>query len=125
MDSVRRATPGPGNSVNWHHDILNNRVVAITVNLSQAEYHGGVLQIRESQLKKIIGETSNTGPRDTVLFRIAPALEHRNTSVRGTIPKIAFSGWFMSGPEFESRLGEIVRPKPKSTGRPTTLVRKC
>lgn len=38
----------------------------------------------------------NTGPGDGIVFRLAHHLQHRNTSMRGAVPKTAFAGWFRS-----------------------------
>ena len=93
--SVRRAVAG-GKALSWHDDTGEHRRVAITINLSAKAYRGGLLQIRERSSGRIVEEIANTGPGDAILFRVSPALEHRNTEIVGAVPKTAFSGWFQS-----------------------------
>jgi hypothetical protein len=64
----------------------------IAINLSIAPYEGGALQIRSARSKKIVGEVSNTGPGNAVIFPVSSELEHGNTRVNGAIAKTAFSG---------------------------------
>ena len=123
VGAVRRALPGSGNNLGWHDDHQLQRLVAITINLGSVPYEGGVLQIRDTRSKKIVGEISNTGPGDAVLLRIAPNLEHRNTVVLGGVPKTAFSGWFSRAPDFESQFEEYIAQRkrnssPRNGGKP-------
>ena len=88
--------PGKGHHHSWHEDVGGNRLVAMSINLSTDIYSGGILKIRDRKSRKIYQEISNTGFGDAVLFRIADHLEHKVTHIKGTIPKIAFAGWFRS-----------------------------
>ena len=100
LGRVYRMAPTKEHYDLWHDDVLGNRLIAMSINLSPDEYSGGVLQLRESVSKKIIAEVPNTGFGDGVIFRIADFLEHRITDVVGTAPKMAFAGWFKSKPDF-------------------------
>jgi hypothetical protein len=81
IGSVRRAIPGPGNSLGWHSDDLAHRKLAITINLGRKPYAGGRLQIRRRKSGTIVAEVSNTGAGNAIVFRIARKLDHRNTAV--------------------------------------------
>jgi 2OG-Fe(II) oxygenase superfamily len=107
---VYRFTASPSHYDDWHDDLGDNRLVALSVNLSSHAYEGGLLQIRDSTSGEILHEESNTGPGDALIFRLAPNLQHRVTSVTGKRPKTAFAGWFKSEPDFKALLGSRRTP---------------
>jgi hypothetical protein len=102
---VYRFTDSPSHHDDWHDDIGDNRLVALSVNLSSQPYDGGTLQIRDCTSCDILHEESNTGPGDALIFRLAPELQHRVTNVTGSRPKTAFAGWFKSAPDFKTLVG--------------------
>jgi hypothetical protein len=95
-----KLTPGSGHGDDWHGDVTEHRLVGMSVNLGRAPYRGGLLALREAATKRVVAELPNTGAGDALVFRIDARLEHRVTEVLGTIPKIAFAGWFHAEPEF-------------------------
>jgi hypothetical protein len=101
---VYRMVPGEGHYDSWHHDLGDNRLMALSINLSAGVYAGGILQIRDSGSGRIIAEVANTGLGDGILFRLSERLEHRVTQVVGTVPKTAFAGWFRSQPDFHASM---------------------
>jgi 2OG-Fe(II) oxygenase superfamily len=102
---VYRFTDSPRHHDDWHDDLGDNRLVALSVNLSSQAYDGGLLQIRGYPSGEILHEESNTGPGDALIFRIAPELQHRVARVTGNRPKTAFAGWFKSAPDFKTMVG--------------------
>jgi hypothetical protein len=102
---VYRFTESPRHHDDWHDDLFDNRIVAMSVNLSNKPYDGGLLQIRDRKSGEILHEESNTGPGDALIFRLAPELQHCVTSVTGSRPKTAYAGWFKSAPDFKALLG--------------------
>jgi hypothetical protein len=102
---VYRLTNSPGHHDDWHHDLVDNRLVAMSVNLSSDGYEGGILQIRDGTSREVLHEEPNTGLGDAVIFRLAPGLEHRVTNVSGDRPKTAFAGWFKSAPDYKDLFG--------------------
>jgi hypothetical protein len=96
---VYRMLPGAGHGNDWHDDVVANRLVAMSLNLSASSYSGGVLEIRDARSREILHRVAGTGPGDAILFRIAPQLEHRVTPVEGSSAKTAFVGFFRSGPD--------------------------
>ena len=42
---VYRLVPGSGHLDDWHDDVVSQRLVALTINFSEAPYAGGVLEI--------------------------------------------------------------------------------
>jgi hypothetical protein len=102
---VYRFTESPDHRDDWHTDLVDNRLVAMSVNLSSDPYDGGLLQIRDATSHEILHEEPNTGLGDALIFRLAPGLEHCVTNVTGNRPKTAFAGWFKSAPDFKTLLG--------------------
>jgi hypothetical protein len=96
---VYRMLPGAGHGNDWHDDVVANRLVAMSLNLSASPYSGGVLEIRDTRSREILHRVTSNGPGEALLFRIAPQLEHRVTAVEGTFVKTAFVGFFRSGPD--------------------------
>ena len=92
--------PKKGNFDSWHNDLVEDRTLALSINLSKKIYSGGILQIRNRHSKKIIHEIANTGFGDAVIFRLGEELQHRVTSVTGKVAKTAFAGWFRLKPDY-------------------------
>jgi len=113
---VYRIISGHGHLDAWHNDLVDHRLVAISINLSEEAYSGGILQIRDRRSRQIIHQVTNVGAGDAILFRLAPHLEHRITEVEGSVPKTAFAGWFKSQPDFLSMLKAQSRPKQEGSG---------
>ena len=99
---VYRMVSEERHSLDWHNDMMQNRMLALSLNLSEDVYRGGVLQIRDAQSQQTIHEIANTGFGDAIIFRIAPNLEHRLTDLEDGMVKIAYSGWFRSKPHYPS-----------------------
>src|SRR5262245_15008390 len=97
---VYRLLPETGQMTAWHTDLTQGRMVTLSINLSTEPYDGGILQFREPGSEKIMSQVANTGLGDAVLFRIAKGLEHRVTSLRGTVSRTAYAGWFLREPRF-------------------------
>ena len=103
---VYRLSPVSGHHHNWHNDLIQERRVAMSVNLEPKPYDGGVLQIRVRETEAIIAQVHNVGAGDAVLFRISAALQHRATPVTAGV-KTAFAGWFRSAPSLREELASL------------------
>ena len=101
---VYRTTPGLGHYDVWHTDMMQDRMVGLSINLSTDVFSGGIFQLRKRKWKWIVYQVANTGFGDGILFRIVDHLEHRITTMKGAVPKTAFAGWFRSQPDFLSSL---------------------
>mgnify|MGYP001611899567 CR=1 FL=1 len=100
---VYRFAPGGACLHEWHDDVIEERRVAFTLNLSRDLYQGGALLLRSRRT----GQTQaieNRGFGDALLFRVAADLEHRSEPVTGAVPKTAFAGWFRASPRFQDGL---------------------
>jgi hypothetical protein len=111
---VYRMTPGCEHYDSWHEDMMQDRMLAMSINLSSRVYSGGILQIRDRNSLQIIHEIANNGLGDAIIFRLQDSLQHRISNVEGTVPKTAFAGWFRSKPNFLSLLTkEFDEPRVK------------
>jgi hypothetical protein len=96
-----------GHAFVWHDDMVDDRKVAISINLSDAPYRGGTLEIRERS-SAVHDSVPNLGFGDAVIFRVDESVEHRVTPVVGEVPKTAYSGWFCTRPRYTSVHSKIV-----------------
>lgn len=103
---VYRMVPGSGHYDSWHSDNGEDRLIAMSINLSPESYAGGILQIREKASPRPLHEAANTGFGDAIVFRIAATLTHRVTNVEGRLAKTAYAGWFRSQPMYRELLAE-------------------
>lgn len=95
---VYRMMPGPNHYDSWHSDDVAQRLIGMSLNLSEEVFAGSVFQLRDARADPILCEIANTGLGDAILFRIAPHLVHRITPLEGTAPKTAYAGWFRGLP---------------------------
>ena len=97
---LRRASADGGHYYPWHSDVAQERLVGLSVNLSEERFDGGVLEIREEASKLVIARVANQTAGDAVLFRISPDLEHHVTPVTTDTPRLVLAGWFRRAPRF-------------------------
>jgi hypothetical protein len=97
-----------GHYSGWHDDtFVPGRLAGMSLNLGEG-YRGGDLELRH------VGESSgevieNRVLGDSVVFRIAPNLEHRVRPVDGTVFRRALAGWFYATDRFDALLRSVVR----------------
>jgi hypothetical protein len=101
--SIYRMLPAAGHRQDWHDDLVDGRLVALSVNLATSNYAGGVLEIRDRRTRRAIAQIPNTGKGDAVLFKLDASLEHRVTPVTAGV-KTAFAGWFRRGTPLRDEL---------------------
>lgn len=94
VGAVYRIAPGMGHRDSWHGDVDGNRLVALTVNLSEEVFEGGELEMRAGDGAEPLWRIANTGPGDALLFAIAPHLQHCIRPMAGMKAKTALAGWF-------------------------------
>jgi coenzyme PQQ synthesis protein D (PqqD)/2-oxoglutarate-Fe(II)-dependent oxygenase superfamily protein len=112
---IYRMVARRGVELNWHDDTVDDvKLVAISINLSDAKYRGGTLQIREKSCD-VSEAVPNLGLGDAIIFRVADHLEHRVTPVEGKIPKTALSGWFRSEPRYRTLEPRDLAARSEST----------
>lgn len=88
-----------GHFSRWHDDIVSGeeRVLALSVNLSHERYRGGALLIRKKSQPMRVRRYSNDQRGDALLFRVSKDVEHRVEAVRGAQSRTVFVGWFLGG----------------------------
>ncbi len=84
----------------WHDDLTENRLIAMSVNISEDIYEGGCLLLRHKNKPQQIQRLINTGMGDALIFRLSKKLEHQVSNVEGPVPKTAYAGWFRARPDF-------------------------
>jgi hypothetical protein len=98
--TVFRMMASQGQFDSWHSDVDGNRLIALSINLSERAFEGGVLQIMDKAERRILARIANTGVGDAVLFQISPRLLHKVTDVVGDVPRVVLAGWFEREPKY-------------------------
>ena len=101
-----RMVPGQGHEHHWHDDLMDGRMIGMSVNLGP-HYEGGVFELRDRASERILDVVPNPVPGDAIIFAIDPALQHRVTRVTSG-EKTAFAGWFCSGQSYFDLLRSAV-----------------
>lgn len=91
---IYRFQPDSGQRHDWHDDVGEGRRLGLSVNLSEHEFTGGNLQVRERASGAVIADVRNTGPGDAVIFRLGRDVQHQVLPVTGQHPRVALAGWF-------------------------------
>ena len=79
---VYRYLPDEDHYDRWHNDLVQHRLVALSINLNKQPYEGGLLELKDKD-RQIVESITNTVFGDAILFRLADHLEHRRTTVHG------------------------------------------
>jgi len=109
---VYRMRGAAGHFDRWHSDTGVDRLIGMSVNLSESAYEGGRFELRSEDSDHVLWQIANTGPGDAVMFRISDDLVHRVTAVQGENARTAFAGWFQSRPDFLSLLRSSTAAAP-------------
>ena len=96
--------PGGGQFDSWHGDVRDERLYALSINLSREPFEGGSFQIRSSRTREVFQTVGANRFGDACLFRIDNSLEHKILPLRGTAPRYRYAGWFRA----QGSLSEIV-----------------
>ena len=102
---LRQASANGGHYFPWHTDAVQERLVGLSVNLSEHPFEGGILQLRRRRSKSVIAEVDNPTAGDAVIFRISRDLEHHVTPVTTAAPRLVLAGWFRRSPDFWRKAG--------------------
>ena len=86
--------PGVDHFDSWHGDVKDERLCALSINLSREPFEGGNLQIRSRRIREVFQTVGADRFGDACLFRIDDSLQHRILPVRGTAPRCRYAGWF-------------------------------
>ena len=86
--------PGVGHFDSWHGDVKDERLYALSINLSREPFEGGSFQIRSRRTGEVFRTIGSNRFGDACLFRIDNSLEHKILPLRGTAPRCRYAGWF-------------------------------
>jgi hypothetical protein len=92
-----RMVPGAGHFSPWHDDAVQDRLAALTINLSPQPFDGARLQIKDAADDPLLTEIVDLDFGDAVLIQISRAYQHRNSPLLGTAPKTSYAGFFYPG----------------------------
>jgi 2-oxoglutarate-Fe(II)-dependent oxygenase superfamily protein len=96
--AVARFECGGGQSLGWHNDIdATGRMLAVTINIGDAPYEGGVFEMRRRDTGEILFRHNHRKPGSALVFCVSKKLQHRVTPVSAGGPRTVFSGWYLSG----------------------------
>lgn len=113
---IYRMTNDKAHHDDWHNDMTEHRMIAMSVNVGEKPYRGGHLVLRHRGKPETERVVPNTRPGDAVLFRLSYDLEHRVLDVESDEPKTAYAGWFRSRPNFFEQVKKLrKRRKTKKT----------
>jgi Coenzyme PQQ synthesis protein D (PqqD)/2OG-Fe(II) oxygenase superfamily len=114
---VYRLEPSSEHFDSWHSDLVDDRRVAMSINLGTEAYEGGSLEIRDRRTGTTT-EARNAEVGDALLFELGEHLEHRVLPVTGDTPRTVFAGWFKGGAELPlgSGFGPEFDVRPRRPG---------
>lgn len=97
---LHRTTAGSNQQIDWHHDVVDGRILGICINLSAEPYSGGVFELRDPA-QHFKASVKRAAAGDAFLFRIDKGWEHRLTAVESGYRTVGV-GWFRTAPEWSS-----------------------
>ena len=110
--------PGAEHFHVWHNDCVDGRQLGLSINLSPEPFAGGEFELRDAGAGGLPHTIVPGRFGDATLFRIAPSLEHRVRRVRGTVPKVAYAGWFTGHSDYRDVLRTFMEGlQPARAGR--------
>ena len=95
---VVRARANNHDQLLWHDDLDEpRRRLAITINLSEHGYEGGLFELREKRTEKLLATHRHLEPGTALIFDVAYDIEHRVLPVTAGGPRCVYTGWFFKG----------------------------
>src|SRR5215471_8351124 len=102
---IYRLTATHGLGHHWHNDLVESRLVAMSVNLGPGSYEGGLLELRDRASTRVFDRVPNAGSGDVLLFRLHETLQHRACPVTAGV-KTAFAGWYFGEDSYPRHIRE-------------------
>lgn len=94
---VAQMLPVNRHCLRWHNDLVEpGRRLAITINLSEDRYDGGLFELRSSITRKVMFQYQHVKAGTAVVFELAPNLEHRVLPLISGGPRRVYAGWFFT-----------------------------
>lgn len=92
---VIQARANGHDQLTWHNDLQDpRRRLAITINLSETAYEGGLFELRTVATREMLTEHLHADPGTVLVFDISRDLEHRVLPLTGGGPRRVYTGWF-------------------------------
>ncbi|WP_162233337.1 2OG-Fe(II) oxygenase [Sphingomonas sp. Leaf33] len=83
-------------ALDWHDDRGNvDRRLAITIDLSDTGYDGGLFELREVASQRLLTTHRHDRPGSALIFDVADDIEHRVQPVTRGGPRRVYTGWFL------------------------------
>jgi hypothetical protein len=94
---VVRALANNHDQLAWHDDLDDpRRRLAITINLSEQLYEGGLFELRDKRTHDVLSTHLHLEPGTALIFDVAPDIEHRVLPVTAGGPRCVYTGWFFT-----------------------------
>jgi len=110
---IYRLTATYGQGHHWHNDLVESRIVAMSVNLGPGTYEGGLLELRDRGSKQVFDRVPNVGNGDALLFRLHETLQHRACPVTAGV-KTAFAGWYFGEESYPRHIRNVAELRAAS-----------
>jgi hypothetical protein len=82
-------------ALDWHDDLNEpNRRLALTINLSDTPFVGGLFELRDVASGAILIRHTHARPGDALIFAVRRGLEHRVMPLHTGGPRRVYTGWF-------------------------------
>lgn len=95
---VVRAHANNHDQLLWHDDLDDpRRRLAITINLSEHGYEGGLFELREKRTERLLAAHHHSAPGTALIFDVRHDIEHRVLPVTSGGPRCVYTGWFFKG----------------------------
>lgn len=93
---VVQTFPAPDHQLTWHDDRNDpRRRLAITINLSEETYDGGLFELRSTVTGEILLHHRHVAQGAALIFEVAKGLEHRVLPLTSGGPRRVYTGWFL------------------------------
>jgi hypothetical protein len=93
---VAQIRPVAGHGLRWHDDLNTpERRLAITIDLSEQTYEGGLFELRLAKTKEVLLRFRHAMPGSALIFDVSPGLDHRVLPLTSGGPRRVYAGWFL------------------------------
>jgi len=94
---VMQIQPHDPPRLDWHDDLPEDpsRRLAITVNLGEHPYEGGLFELRVKQTGELLARHRHSVLGSALIFQVSDQLEHRVWPVTAGGPRRIYTGWFL------------------------------
>lgn len=92
---IAQGRAGQHHHLDWHDDQIDPaRRLAITINLTETDYEGGLFELRELASGKVLTMHRHIEIGGMLVFQVSPDLQHRIMPISGGGPRRVYTGWF-------------------------------